>query len=168
MPVPVIGHHDSSHVRMISEIHSEEVKNLPLIPVGARPDTRYRIDVRIVAADFAFQPYTAVLLDRVNQINDLEPRLERMPVDSGDAAQSAIEGFPQKTANIHDRGRLDVQHHLAALYRAAGNPGSISIFNGSGNRKPLPHLFGDHLARLPCSRRSRFPPEPTSVTVRYI
>src|SRR5690349_23944430 len=102
MPLPVIGHHDSSHVRMMSEIDSEQVKNLALIPVGARPDAGHRVDIRIVATHFALQPHSTVLFDRVNQINDLEPRLQRMPVDTSDAAQPAIEGFPKKTANIHD------------------------------------------------------------------
>ena len=102
MSFPVVRHHDPRQVGMIPEPHAEQVERLALVPIRAGPHWSYGIDLRIIAVQPAFKPQAlAAAFHRMKEIDDLEARLNRIPVDAGNAAEAVeLLVFLQKTGKL--------------------------------------------------------------------
>ena len=102
---------------MVPEKDAEHVENFTFVPVGSAPDRIYRVDFGAISVEAAFDAQSHISFERMQVINDLKPRLGRMPIDRGDAAQ-ADELFIalQITAQIDDLAGLGDQSSLAQRF----------------------------------------------------
>src|SRR5204862_1011729 len=63
VPFPVVGQHDAAQVGMVAEVDAEQVERLALEPVGRAPHCRDRVNLRIFAAQAAFEAQPLIPCD---------------------------------------------------------------------------------------------------------
>ena len=66
---------------MPSEPDAKHVERFPLVPVGARPDSRDRGNDGVLLVDPDLHPHIPLVLERVEVVDDLKPLLGRVPVN---------------------------------------------------------------------------------------
>ena len=88
MANPIVRQHNPRQIRMIEEADAVEIEHLALIPVCRTIHRKSRLDLGIVAGYPGFQSEPLLSRNRLQVINDLEPRLGGIAVDPGHSAQA--------------------------------------------------------------------------------
>src|SRR3712207_4670077 len=102
MAFPAIRHHDALEIRVISELDAEQIPRLAFIPVCAFPDGSNGLDTGAISMHTALQADAFFQFDGVQQIDDLEAWLSRVPVHRGNSAQAILTRFLEKPADFND------------------------------------------------------------------
>ncbi len=129
MPFPVVRHHDAPQIRMIAEVHAEQIEGLPLIPVGARQTSVTESICGSPPGRRHFKRSRSFRSIRMQMIHDFEARLGRIPIYTGDRTQThKAEIVFQKAADADDLFRRDFDSQFAPVEFAGQHSARIERF----------------------------------------
>ncbi len=110
------------------EADAEQVEDLALEEVCARPDRRERIDIGVVAGEPDLQPQVFLVDGRKEVVDDLEARLARVPIDAGEIGERVVLQLGvvlQRLAGLAQCDAIDPDGQLVAVELGAGDSGAV-------------------------------------------
>jgi hypothetical protein len=124
MSLPVFGHEDATQIRMALEVDSEQVIDLALEGVGARPDRHDGGHSGVVTRKSNLEAEALPRLDRIQMVNCLETRFVGIMIERGNVRKIIEEKaghVAQELTGPYQTLRPDEKRHFIAKY--------LSVFN---------------------------------------
>jgi hypothetical protein len=101
---------------VVLKVDPKQVGYFTLVPVGGAPDTGNGFDFGVLTSDSAFQPKALSSGNRMEMVDHLETRLDRIAINGCDIAQpDEIQLRFQLAADFDDTGRFDLQSEFSAI-----------------------------------------------------
>src|SRR5258708_9175648 len=103
MTFPILRHQQAAKLRVSGKSYAEEIEDLALKIVRARPQRRERFNRRTRAVEPHLQPHSLLLGNREQMVNQFKPRLRRIPIDASDIRKKlecAFRVVPQQSAGL--------------------------------------------------------------------
>ena len=100
---PALGHHDALQIGVSFKPDAEQIERLALVPVCPRPDGSHALHRRIRSRQRHFQLQPQIAGNRVQEVDNLKPRLQRVAVNRSNPANPLkFQVVPQLPAKRHD------------------------------------------------------------------
>src|SRR5262249_8462815 len=128
----------------VAETNAKQVEDLALIPVRAAVDAVHRVGLRDGPARFDLEPDPKLPRHRLQVINDLKPRLARIPINRRNAAQTLeLLMLLEECTDLDDAVRGNLERKLAAIVGTGLNR-SAKLRDESARDWVLLNGFRDH------------------------
>src|ERR1022692_1199420 len=118
MTFPILGHQEPPHIRMSRKANAEQIKDLALKVVGARPHRGQRLHRRTRALQPNFKTHPLLLRDRKQVVDHFKSRLRRVPIDAGHVRKEVERAFSvvtQQGTGLANVRAINVDCHLLAV-----------------------------------------------------
>jgi hypothetical protein len=101
---------------VVLKVDTKQIEYFALVPVGGTPDSGDRFDFGLLAADSAFQPEALSSGNRMEMVDHLETRFDRIAINGCDIAQpDEIQLRFQLAADFDDAGWFDLQSKFSTI-----------------------------------------------------